>query len=76
MIKKDKNSADGKTADKAMHGPQEARDEEISGDLGPNEKVLEEVAAEAGNESPLREGSMQEKSGRSSSEKEIRSHKM
>jgi hypothetical protein len=52
MIKKDKDSADGKTADKAMHGPNVPRDEEVG--VGANEKVLQEVAAEQGHESPLR----------------------
>jgi predicted MFS family arabinose efflux permease len=49
MIKKNKESADGKTADKRR---EEARDEEAGG-LDANEKVLQEVAAEEGHESPL-----------------------
>ncbi|KAH6872927.1 major facilitator superfamily domain-containing protein [Alternaria rosae] len=59
MIKKDKDSADGKTADKEMHGRNVARDEEMGVDA--NEKVLEEVAAEEGHESPLRDGDGSEK---------------
>jgi hypothetical protein len=53
MIKKDKDSADGKTADKEMHGRIVPRDEEVGVDA--NEKVLQEVAAEEGHESPLRD---------------------
>ncbi|CAO2647860.1 Nn.00g087820.m01.CDS01 [Neocucurbitaria sp. VM-36] len=74
MIKKDKNSADGKTAEKAMHGREETGDEE----MGAQEKVLEELAAEEGNESPVHRGSLKEKdnksdkSTRSSMEDQIR----
>jgi len=59
MIKKDKDSADGKTADKEMHGRNVIRDEEMGVDA--NEKVLEEVAAEEGHESPLKDGDGSEK---------------
>lgn len=59
MIKKDKDSADGKTADKEMHGRNVAKDEEVGVDA--NEKVLAEVAAEEGHESPLRDGDGSEK---------------
>ncbi|KAL6706598.1 hypothetical protein ACN47E_005354 [Coniothyrium glycines] len=65
MIKKDKNSADGRTAEQVMHVRQEQQDEESMHVTGVNEKVLEEVAAEGGNESPLHIGS------RSSQEKQI-----
>lgn len=78
MIKKDKNSADGKTADAAMHGRSEQRDEEI----GAEEKVLEQVAPEMENESPLRPRSITveensgEKSLKSSCEDVIRPEKL
>jgi len=73
MTKKDKNSADGKTSEKAHFDDSggKIRDEE----LGAQEKVLAEVAAEKGNESPLREGSEKEKSSRGSRE-DIRPVKM
>jgi predicted MFS family arabinose efflux permease len=63
MIKKDKNSADGKpgnTADKEMHGREEVRDEEMGRELSANEKVLQEIAAEETHESPLADGSVSE----------------
>jgi hypothetical protein len=44
MIKKDKDSADGKTADKEMHGRREEARNEEAGGIGANEKVLQEVA--------------------------------
>ncbi|CBY00054.1 hypothetical protein LEMA_P076430.1 [Plenodomus lingam JN3] len=44
MRKKDKNSADGKTSETAMHGQKETVD--VEGGLGKKEKTLEEVAAE------------------------------
>lgn len=50
LRKKDQGSADGKTVEKG-NLVRHQRDEEE----GPVEKVLEEVAAEDGNESPLRE---------------------
>jgi predicted MFS family arabinose efflux permease len=59
MIKKDKNSADGKTADKEMHGREEVRDEEVGG-IDANEKVLQEVAAKEGHESPLADGGVKD----------------
>ena len=70
MIKKDKNSADGKTADSAMH----IRDVEKDAELGMNKEVLEEIAAKEGNESPLHPGSSvkEKKSARSSREDDIR----
>ena len=73
MTKKDKNSADGKTSEKAHFDDSggKIRDEE----LGAQEKVLAEVAAEEGNESPLREGSEKEKSSRGSRD-DIRPVKM
>ncbi|KAF1841907.1 MFS general substrate transporter [Cucurbitaria berberidis CBS 394.84] len=61
MIKKDKNSADGKTAEKEMHGREGTGDEE----LGAREKVLEELAAEERNESPLHSGGLKEKESNS-----------
>ncbi|KAF1947817.1 MFS general substrate transporter [Clathrospora elynae] len=67
MIKKDKDSADGKTADKAMHGRREERDEEA--EIGANEKVLQEVAAEEGHDSSLGDGGFK---GKSSQDEEIR----
>lgn len=72
--KMDKGSADGRTAERAMHVREEevGRDEEV----GAEEKALEEVAAEPGNESPLRAGSEIEKEAseksRSSGEDGIR----
>lgn len=51
MRKKDENSADGKTSEKA-HFTQDKKDEEVGSGLGANEKVLEEVAVEPGHESP------------------------
>lgn len=51
MVKKDKNSADGKTAEVAHHTRAVRGDEE----LGADEKVVAELAAEEGNESPLEE---------------------
>lgn len=73
--KKDKTSADGKTAEQALHDAEVKGDEE----LGAQEKVLEELAAEGGNESPSRGGSdlenvtdLSEKSRRSSGEDDIR----
>jgi hypothetical protein len=51
MRKKDPNSADGKTSEKTHFHEGKIRDEET----GAQEKVLEEVAAEPGNESPLNE---------------------
>ncbi|OAL49363.1 MFS general substrate transporter [Pyrenochaeta sp. DS3sAY3a] len=78
MIKKDKNSADGKTADAAMHGRIERTDEET----GDEEKTIEEGAAEKGSESLFRAGSVKEKessverSARSSGEDEIRPAKL
>lgn len=71
MIKKDKNSADGRTVEQEMHGKKEGKDEESPIGLNGNEKILEEVAAEEGNESPLHAGSK-----RSSQEKEIRPAKV
>jgi hypothetical protein len=61
MRKKDKDSADGKTKNTAMYA-REKTDEETGGDA--NRRVLQEVAAEEGHESPLRDGSA-EKDGRS-----------
>lgn len=49
MRKKDKDSADGKTKDKPMHGPRE----QVERQEGTNEKVLNEIAAEEGRASPL-----------------------
>lgn len=78
MIKKDKNSADGKTADAAMHGRIERTDEET----GDGEKGLEGDVADKGNESLFRAGSIKEKessverSARSSGEDEIRPAKL
>ena len=50
-------SADGRTVDGEMRGPRdEGRDEEMGGGSdggGANEKVLGEVAAQEGNQSPL-----------------------
>ena len=74
MIKKNKGSADGKTAEVAHHteGVNDQKDEEMGEqELGAEEKVLEEVAAESGNEEPLH-AKESEKSGRSSGEAEIR----
>ncbi|KAF2473406.1 MFS general substrate transporter [Lindgomyces ingoldianus] len=78
MIKKDKKSADGKTAEVAHH-VREKGDEEVGRrEFGEEEKVLAELAAEGGNEEPLKEGSevekerVSEKSGRSSGEDEIK----
>ncbi|KAF2852421.1 MFS general substrate transporter [Plenodomus tracheiphilus IPT5] len=59
MKKKDKNSADGKTSEQAMHGRREVVDAEIG--HGMNEKMLEEVAAEPHNESPLHDNKISEK---------------
>lgn len=76
MIKKDKNSADGKTSEKAMHGQKETKDEEAG--VGAEEKVPEELAAEVHDQSPLQDGSTKEKessvgkSGRSSLDDGIR----
>ncbi|KAH7380773.1 major facilitator superfamily domain-containing protein [Pyrenochaeta sp. MPI-SDFR-AT-0127] len=73
MIKKDKNSSDGKTTETAMHSGETEKDEE----MGAQEKVLEEVAAEE-NKSSLHDGSLKEKeeggekSRRSSGENAIR----
>jgi len=57
MKKKDRNTADGKTVEKEMHGPKEQGDEEMAvasgSGSGANEKVLGEVGAEEGNQSPL-----------------------
>jgi hypothetical protein len=82
MKKVDKNSADGKTAEVAHH----TRKEE---GLGALEKAEVEVAAEHGNEAPLKGGGdgvsevekdrgshVSEKSGRWSAEDEIRPAKM
>jgi MFS family permease len=67
--KKNKDSADGKTSEKAHFGANgKIRDEEE----GAVEKVLEEIAAEDGNESPLHADARSEKS---SGEDAIRSVK-
>lgn len=77
MLKKDKSSADGKTAEVAHHTKIERKDEE----LGAEEKVFAELTAEEGNEDPLKEEGrssdiekerISEKSGRSSGEDVIR----
>ncbi|EUC45008.1 hypothetical protein COCMIDRAFT_96728 [Bipolaris oryzae ATCC 44560] len=44
MRKKDRDSADGRTKDKALHGPVEA----VESKTGANEKALDELAAEEG----------------------------
>jgi hypothetical protein len=70
MIKKDKDSADGKTADKEMHGRREEAGDEEAGGMGANEKVLQEVAAEEGHESPPAERSIKDASWRANHEQE------
>jgi hypothetical protein len=69
MRKKDPNSADGKTSEKTHFHEGKVRDEE----MGAEKKVLSEMAAEEGNESPL--GEDMEKSSKSSKD-EIKSAKM
>jgi predicted MFS family arabinose efflux permease len=72
MVKKNKGSADGKTAEIAHHTEGTKNHEDIEKgvqELGAEEKALEEVAAEGRNEEPLHEKES-EKSGRSSGEKE------
>ncbi|KAF2178785.1 MFS general substrate transporter [Zopfia rhizophila CBS 207.26] len=74
MIKKDRTSADGRTAETAHHAMGERRDEE----MGVEEKVVVELAAEEGNGDPFQDrGSDVEKErvsekSRSSGEEEIR----
>lgn len=51
MKKKDPNSADGKTSEQTHFHEGKVRDEE----MGAEKKVLGELAAEKGNESPLSE---------------------
>jgi hypothetical protein len=69
MRKKDPNSADGKTSEKTHFHNGKIRDEES----GAGKKVLEEVAAEEGNQSPLRD---EEKESSRSSREEIKSAKI
>ncbi|KAF2712102.1 MFS general substrate transporter [Pleomassaria siparia CBS 279.74] len=71
MIKKNKSSADGKTVETAHHTEEQRGDEE----LGAEEKVLEELAAEGGHEHPLREESEAEKEKEKSSEKSEKSER-
>lgn len=52
MRKKDRESADGKTRDKPLHGPEKG----VESNEGANEKVLDELAAEEGRGGPLGEG--------------------
>lgn len=78
MIKKNKSSADGKTSEVAHHteGVKRGKDEEMGGqEVGAEEKRLEEVAAECGNEEPLHED-RSEKSRSSSGKEGIRTVKM
>ena len=62
LKKKNKNSADGKTSEQGnlVRREQERKDEEE----GAFEKVLEEVAADDGNESPLHQDGRSEKSSK------------
>ncbi|KAF1836210.1 MFS general substrate transporter [Decorospora gaudefroyi] len=59
MRKKDRESADGKTKDREMHGRRDG-DEKQGRELGANEKILREVAAEDRHHSPLGGGSGKE----------------
>lgn len=54
MRKKDKNSADGKTSERAMHEGKAVANTEA--ELGLNEEILEEVVAEPRKESSLYDG--------------------
>ncbi|ORY14313.1 major facilitator superfamily domain-containing protein [Clohesyomyces aquaticus] len=79
MIKKDKGSADGKTAEVAHHTKEGGKDEEDGGKgLCAEERVLAELAADGQHEVPLKDESevekekVSEKSGRSSREDDIR----
>jgi hypothetical protein len=60
MKKKDPNSADGKTSEKTHFHEGKVRDEE----MGAEKKVLQEMAADAGNESPLGESSESSRNSR------------
>lgn len=64
MRKKDRDSADGKTKDKALHGPVEAVDDKT----GANEKVMDELTAEEG-----RGGNTTSEAGVSTEDEEIHS---
>jgi hypothetical protein len=68
MVKKNKASADGRTAEVAHHARMEGGDEEV----GAIERVEDELAAEPGHQAPLEDGEKDTGGENTSSEKSTR----